>query len=69
MVARQPSIDGILVAQITDLHIGFDPGNLHEHNVRRLKLAIDHLSEMDPRPSMLIGSVAAFLALAASDDG
>ena len=55
-MARQPSIDGILVAQITDLHIGFDPGNLHELNVRRLNLAIDHLSEMDPRPSMLIVS-------------
>jgi 3',5'-cyclic AMP phosphodiesterase CpdA len=56
LAARQPSIDGILVAQITDLHIGFDPGNLHELNVRRLNMVIDQLNAMDPQPSMLIVS-------------
>ena len=54
MSAKQPSIDGILVAQITDLHIGFDRGNLHELNVRRLNLVIDQLNDMQPRPSLLL---------------
>jgi 3',5'-cyclic AMP phosphodiesterase CpdA len=42
------------VAQVTDLHIGFDQGNPHELNVRRLNLVIDHLQEMRPKPSMLM---------------
>jgi len=52
--AKQPSIDGILVAQITDLHIGFDRGNPHELNIRRLNLVIDQLNAMQPRPSLLL---------------
>lgn len=56
MATKQPSINGSLVAQITDLHIGFDRGNLHELNVRRLNLVIDQLNGMDPKPSMLIVS-------------
>lgn len=54
MAARQPSIDGILVAQVTDLHIGFDSDNPHELNVRRLNLVIDQLNAMRPRPSLLL---------------
>jgi 3',5'-cyclic AMP phosphodiesterase CpdA len=53
-LAKRPSIDGILVAQVTDLHIGFDRENPHELNVRRLNLVIDHLNAMRPRPSMLL---------------
>jgi 3',5'-cyclic AMP phosphodiesterase CpdA len=56
LATKQPSINGSLVAQITDLHIGFDRGNLHELNVRRLNLVIDQLNGMDPKPSMLIVS-------------
>ena len=51
---KRPSIDGILVAQITDLHIGFDRDNPHELNVRRLNLVIDHLNAMRQKPSLLL---------------
>ena len=54
MAAKRPSIDGVLVAQITDLHIGFDRDNLHELNVRRLNLVIDQLNAMSPKPSLLL---------------
>jgi 3',5'-cyclic-AMP phosphodiesterase len=53
-LARRPSIDGILVAQVTDLHIGYDRDNPHELNVRRLNLVIDHLNEMRQKPSLLL---------------
>ncbi len=53
-MARKPSIDGILVAQVTDLHIGFDRDNIHELNVRRLNLVIDQLNAMRPKPSLLL---------------
>lgn len=42
------------MAQVTDLHIGFDRDNPHELNVRRLKLVIDRLNEMRPKPSLLL---------------
>jgi len=53
-LAKQPSIDGILVAQVTDLHIGFDRDNPHELNVRRLNMVIDQLNAMRQKPSMLL---------------
>lgn len=54
MATKRPSIDGVLVAQITDLHIGFDRDNPHEINVRRLNLVIDQLNAMRPKPSLLL---------------
>ena len=53
-MAKRPSIDGILVAQITDLLIGFDRDNPHELNIRRLNMVIDQLNEMRPKPSLLL---------------
>lgn len=53
-MGKRPSVDGILVAQVTDLHIGFDEGNPHELNVRRLNMVIDQLQEMRPKPSLLL---------------
>ena len=47
-------IDGILVAQITDLHIGADRDNPHELNVRRLNLVINQLNTTRPQPSLLL---------------
>ncbi len=44
----------MLIAQITDLHIGFDRGNPHEVNVRRLNMVIDELNERSPRPDLLL---------------
>lgn len=46
----------MLIAQITDLHIGFDRDNVHELNVRRLIMVIDQLNEMNPKPDLLIVS-------------
>ena len=46
----------MLIAQITDLHIGFDRDNPHELNIRRLNMVIDHISEMAPKPDLLIVS-------------
>ena len=56
MTTKQASIDGILVAQVTDLHIGFDRGNPHELNIRRLNMVIDQLNAMRPKPSLLLVS-------------
>ena len=53
-MARQPSIDGLLVAQVSDLHIGYDRDNIHELNVRRLNMVIDQLNAMRPKPSLLL---------------
>ena len=44
----------MLIAQITDLHIGFDRGNPHELNVRRLNMVIDELNERKPKPDLLL---------------
>lgn len=44
----------MLIAQITDLHIGFDRDNPHEINVRRLNMVIDQLAGMKPRPDLLL---------------
>lgn len=44
----------MLIAQITDLHIGFDRDNPHELNVRRLNMVIDELNERKPKPDLLL---------------
>ena len=46
----------MLIAQITDLHIGFDRDNPHELNIRRLNMVIDHINEMTPKPDLMIVS-------------
>ena len=57
----------MLVAQVTDLHIGFDRGNIHELNVRRLNMVIDQLNAMRPKPSLLL--VTGDLVEFADDEG
>jgi 3',5'-cyclic AMP phosphodiesterase CpdA len=46
----------MLIAQVTDIHLGFDRGNPHELNVRRLNMVIDQLNALRPRPDLLIVS-------------
>jgi 3',5'-cyclic AMP phosphodiesterase CpdA len=46
----------MLIAQITDLHIGFDRGNPDEANVERLNRVIDELFGMTPAVELLIVS-------------
>lgn len=44
----------MLVAQITDVHLGFDPGNPDEYNRQRLDRTLRVLAEMTPRPDLLL---------------
>ena len=44
----------MLIAQITDIHIGFDKGNPDEHNMLRLRAVLDHLVNGPNRPDLLL---------------
>jgi 3',5'-cyclic AMP phosphodiesterase CpdA len=46
----------LLIAQITDVHIGFDRGNPDELNVRRLRAVIRRLIDGPNRPDLLLMS-------------
>jgi 3',5'-cyclic-AMP phosphodiesterase len=46
----------MLIAQVTDIHLGFEPDNPSEFNRKRLDLVIRQLSAMSPRPDMLIAT-------------
>jgi 3',5'-cyclic AMP phosphodiesterase CpdA len=46
----------MLIAQITDIHLGFDQANPDELNRRRLDSALTRLAGMEPRPDLLIAS-------------
>jgi 3',5'-cyclic-AMP phosphodiesterase len=44
----------VLVAQITDLHLGFDPGNPDEYNQQRLERTVAALAALSPAPDLLL---------------
>ncbi len=46
----------MLIAQITDIHLGFDPGNPDEFNRQRLDAALRAIGEMSPRPDLLLAT-------------
>lgn len=46
----------MLIAQITDIHLGFDPDNPAEFNAKRLDRVIRQLCEMDRTPDMLFAT-------------
>jgi Icc protein len=46
----------MLVAQITDIHLGFDPQDPDELNRRRLDAVLAALVEMTPRPDLLLAT-------------
>jgi Icc protein len=46
----------MLIAQITDIHLGFEPGNPDELNRRRLDCVLRTLGEMVPRPDLLLAT-------------
>ena len=46
----------MLIAQITDIHLGFDAGNPDEFNRQRLDSALRSLREMAPRPDLLLAT-------------
>ena len=46
----------MLIAQITDIHLGFEPNNPAEFNRRRLDQTLRRLREMEPRPDILLAT-------------
>lgn len=46
----------MLMAQITDIHLGFDPDNPAEFNRKRLDQALKVLCEMSPQPDLLLAT-------------
>lgn len=46
----------MLVAQITDIHLGFDPGNPDELNRQRLDRTLALIKAMDPLPDLLLAT-------------
>lgn len=46
----------MLIAQVTDIHLGFEPDNPAEFNRKRLDQVIRRLSAMKPRPDMLLAT-------------
>ena len=46
----------MLVAQITDLHLGFEPGNPDEFNRQRLDRTLRTLTSMTPLPDLLLAT-------------
>jgi 3',5'-cyclic AMP phosphodiesterase CpdA len=46
----------MLVAQITDIHLGFDPDNPDELNRQRLDATLAVLAAMTPRPDLLLAT-------------
>lgn len=45
----------LLIAQMTDIHIGFEPeGGAEEANLKRFRQAVDHLVRMPQPPDMLV---------------
>jgi Icc protein len=46
----------MLIAQITDIHLGFDPEDPDEVNRRRLAAVLGALTEMSPQPDLLLAT-------------
>jgi len=46
----------LLIAQVTDIHLGFDPGNPDEFNRRRLNATLAALTRMTPQPDLLLAT-------------
>ncbi len=46
----------MLLAQVTDIHLGFDPDNPSEFNRKRLDQALKVLCEMTPQPDALLAT-------------
>jgi 3',5'-cyclic AMP phosphodiesterase CpdA len=66
MSAETAGSQRMLIAQITDIHLGFDQGNPDEYNRQRLDRTLRSLVEMQPRPDILV--VTGDLAEEGDDD-
>ena len=49
-------IANVLIAQITDIHIGFERDNPEEYNMQRLRAVLQRLRESPNRPDLLLMS-------------
>lgn len=46
----------MLIAQVTDIHLGFEPDSPDEFNRQRLDRVLAELAAMDPRPDLLLAT-------------
>ncbi len=46
----------MLIAQVTDIHLGFEPDNPAEFNRKRLDQVLSHLMAMTPKPDLLLAT-------------
>jgi 3',5'-cyclic-AMP phosphodiesterase len=46
----------LLIAQITDIHLGFDPGNPAEFNRKRLDQVLRHITDGPNKPDVLLAT-------------
>jgi 3',5'-cyclic AMP phosphodiesterase CpdA len=46
----------VLIAQITDIHLGFDPGNREELNRQRLDRVLEALTSQRPLPDLMLAT-------------
>ncbi|WP_415643716.1 phosphodiesterase [Sphingomonas antarctica] len=46
----------MVIAQVTDIHLGFDPGNADEFNRQRLDATLGALTRMTPLPDLLLAT-------------
>ncbi|MBA3896501.1 MAG: phosphodiesterase [Sphingomonadaceae bacterium] len=46
----------MLIAQVTDIHLGFEPDNPSEFNRKRLDQVLKHLMAMTPKPDLLLAT-------------
>ncbi len=46
----------MLIAQVTDIHLGFEPDNPAEFNRKRLDQVLAHLMDMNPKPDLLLAT-------------
>lgn len=46
----------MLIAQVTDIHLGFEPDSPGEFNRQRLDRVLEHLAKMEPRPDLLLAT-------------
>lgn len=67
----------MLIAQITDIHVGFDQGNPEEYNMERLWAVLRRLEDLPMRPDCLVmtgdltefGDAESYVRLAEALDG
>jgi 3',5'-cyclic AMP phosphodiesterase CpdA len=46
----------MLIAQVTDIHLGFEPGNPREFNRQRLDRTLAALATLDPLPDLMLAT-------------